>query len=209
MNKYIKYIGLLVIIVLLGYNSVYFKKLSEVKGNTAEKFDARYYTKKLWDEKLPARMDSAVELTTLITAIGTQPSDAFNKYTNALAIGNYRYALVRTAGEVIELNEDDLLLKMPFADSMLKVRIAIEFIYGNAIRDASNLVEVKSFPNTADLSSISEELNNNVRTAVLGPFKKAVKTGDKVAVTGAIEINKAHINWTEPEIIPVRLQIIN
>ena len=206
---YIKYFLLLAVIVLLAYNSVYFKKLSEVKGNTAEKFDARSFTKKLWDEKLPAKMDSAVELTTLITAIGTQPEDAFNKYSNALAIGNYRYALVKTSGEVIELNEDDLLLQLPFADSMLKVRVATEFIYGNAIRDASGLVEVKSFPNTTDLSSISEELNKTVRTVVLVPFKKAVKAGDKIAVTGAIEINKAHINWTEPEIIPVRLQITN
>jgi hypothetical protein len=48
-----------------------------------------------------------------------------------------------------------------------------------------------------------------VRTDVLIPFKKAVEKGDKVAVTGAIEINKAHINWSEPEIIPVRLQIKN
>ena len=209
MNIYIKYVVLLAIIALLAYNSVYFKKLSEVTANTASKFDAGSFTKKLWDEKLPAKMDSAVELTTLITAIATQPQDAFNKYTNALAIGNYRYAMVKAEGEVVELNEDDLLLQIPFADSMLKVRIATEFIYGNAIRDASGLVEVKSFPNTTDLSSISEELNKTVRTTVLVPIKKTLKKGDSIAVTGAIEINKAHINWTEPEIIPVRLQIIN
>jgi predicted lipoprotein len=117
--------------------------------------------------------------------------------------------MVKAAGEVIAVNEDDLVLQLPFADSMLKVRVATEFIYGNAIRDASNLVEVKSFPNTTDLSSISEELNKTVRIVVLGPFKKTVKAGDNISVTGAIEINKAHINWAEPEIIPVRLQIIN
>jgi predicted lipoprotein len=208
-NKYIKYSLLLAVIVLLGYNSVYFKKLSEVKDTKAEKFDVNSFTKKLWEEKLPAKMDSAIDLSMFITAIETQPHDALNKYTNALAIGNYRYAMVKTAGKVVELNEDDFLLQLPFADSMLKVRIATEFIYGNAIRDASGLVQVKDFPNSADLSSISEELNKTVRTQVLIPFKKLVKTGGTIMVTGAIEINKAHINWTEPEIIPVRLQIIN
>lgn len=209
MNKYIKYSLLLAVILLLAYNSVYFKKLSEVKAVAPDKFDAGSFTKKLWDEKLPARLDSAVDLAALITAIEAQPQDALNKYTNALAIGNYRYAMVKTAGEVVELNEDDLLLQLPFSDSLLKVRIATEFIYGNAVRDASGLVEVRSFPNTTDLSGISEELNRTVKKTVLAPFKKLVKKGDKVAVTGAIEINKAHINWTEPEIIPVRLQIIN
>jgi predicted lipoprotein len=208
-KNYIKYPLLLVVFAVLAYKSVYFKKLSEVKNITTEKFDAIVYTKKLWNEKLPAKLDSAVELTTLIKAIAADPNTAFETYTNALAVGNYRYAMVKAEAEAVQVNEDDLLLQLPHADSLLNVKLATEFVYGNAIRDASKLLQVKDFPNTTDLSTISEELNKTVRTVVLVPFKKAVKKGDKIAVTGAIEINKAHINWTEPEIIPVRLQIKN
>lgn len=209
MNKYIKYSLLLVVFALLAYKSVYFKKLSEVKNKATEKFDAAAFTKKLWDEKLPAKLDSAVELTVLIKAIGDAHGDAFNKYTNSIAVGNYRYAMVKAEGKVMQVNEDDLLLQLLFADSLLNVKIATEFVYGNAIRDASKLLQVKDFSNTTDLSSISETLNRTVRTEVLAPFKKTVKKGDNIIVTGAIEINKAHINWSEPEIIPVRLQIKN
>ena len=91
---------------------------------------------------------------------------------------------------------------------MVTVKVATEFIYGNAIRDASGLVEVKDFPNTMDLNNISEELNKTVRKTVLPPFKTAVKKGDKIIVTGAIEIHKEHIKWNELEIIPVQLQIV-
>jgi len=209
LNKYIKYSLLLVVIALLAYKSVYFKKLSEVKASTSEKFDAIAFTKKLWDEKLPVKLDSAIELTTLIKAITADPNAAFEKYTNAMAVGNYRYAMVKATAEVVQVSEDDLSLQLPYADSLLNIKVATEFVYGNAIRDASQLLQVKDFSNTTDLSNISEELNNTVRTDVLGPFKKAVKKGDKLVVTGAIEINKAHINWNEPEIIPVRLQIKN
>ena len=207
MNKYIKYSLLLVVVALLAYNSVYFKKLDQVKSVAAEKFDAVAYTKELWDEKLPAKLDSAVELTTLISAITAAPNAAFEKYSNTMAVGNYRYAMVKTTAEVVEVNEDDLLLKLPFADSLLPVKVALEFVYGNAIRDASNLLQVKDFPNTADLGSVSEELNKTVKTGVLAAFRKKVKKGDNITVTGAMEINKEHINWTDPEIIPVRLQI--
>jgi predicted lipoprotein len=208
-NKYIKCLLLLIVIAFLAYKSVYFKKLSEVKKIATEKFDAVAYTKKLWDEKLPAQLDSAVELAALIKAITADPNAAFETYTNAMAVGNYRYAMVKTDAEVLQVNDDDVLIQLPFADSLLKIKVATEFVYGNAIRDASRLLQVKDFPNTTDLSNISEELNKTVRTVVLIPFKKAVKKGDKVTVIGAIEINKAHINWTEPEIIPVRLQIKN
>jgi len=179
-----------------------------MKMATNEKFDAVAFSKKLWEEKLPAKLDSSVELTTFIKAAQANPADAFSEYTNALGIGNYRYALIKVEGVVTNIYDDDITLQIKLADSLMSAKIATEFIYGNAIRDASGLVDVKDFPNTMDLNNISEELNKVVRNTVLPPFKSAVKKGDKVLVTGAIEIHKEHIKWNELEIIPVQLQIV-
>jgi predicted lipoprotein len=208
MNRYIKYLLLIVVIGLVAYKSIYVKKLSEMKVATNEKFDAVTFSKKLWEEKLPAKLGSAVELATFIKAVQANPADAFSKYTNALGIGNYRYALIRAEGIVINVNEDDITLQVKLDDSLIIAKLATEFIYGNAIRDASGLVDVKDFPNTMDLNNISEELNKMVRKTVLPLFKAAVKKGDKVIFTGAIEIHKEHIKWNELEIIPVQLQIV-
>ena len=208
MSRYIKYLLVIIVIGLVAYKSVYVKKLSEMKVTTDEKFDAVTFSKKLWEGKLPARLDSAVELTTFIKAAQANPVDAFSKYTNALGIGNYRYALITAEGIVTNVNDDDIALQVKLGDSLMTVKLATEFIYGNAIRDASALVDVKDFPNTMDLNNISEELNKMVRKSVLPPFKTAVKKGDKIIVTGAIEIHKEHIKWNELEIIPVKLQIV-
>jgi len=208
MNRYIKYLLLIVAIGLVAYKSVYVKKLSTIKVVTNEKFDAVSFSKNLWEEKLPAKLDSAVELVTFIKTTRANPADAFSKYTNALGIGNYRYALVKTEGTVTDVNEDDITLQIKMGDSLMTAKLATEFIYGNAIRDASGLVDVKNFPNTMDLNNISEELNKMVRKTILPPFKTAVKKGDKLIVSGAIEIHKEHIKWNELEIIPVQLQIV-
>ena len=208
MNKYIKYLLLIVVIGLVAYKSVYIKKLSTMVKATGDKFDAVGLSKKLWEEKLPAKLDSAMELTEFIKSVQLNPSDAFSKHSNALGIGNYRYALVKTGAVVTELGDDDNTLQINSGDSVMIVKLATEFIYGNAIRDASGLVDVKDFPNTMDLNNISEELNRTVRKTVLPSFKEKVKKGDKINVTGAIEINKAHLRWTGLEIIPIRLQIV-
>jgi predicted lipoprotein len=208
MNKYIKYLLLIVVTGLVAYKSVYVKKLSGMEAKTDEKFDAVAFSKKLWEEKLPAKLGSAVELGTFIKAAKANPADAFSKYTNALGIGNYRYALIKAEGFVTDINEDDITLQVKLDDSLMTAKLATEFIYGNAIRDASGLVDVKDFPNTMDLNNISEELNKVVRTTLLPTFKSAVKKGDKIIVTGAIEIHKEHIKWSELEIIPVQLQIV-
>ena len=125
-----------------------------------------------------------------------------------MAIGNYRYSLVKVAGTVAVVNEDDIILHVNHADSLMIVKIATEFIYGNAIRDASALLDIKDFSNTTDLNNISEELNKTVRTTVLPSFKKQVKAGDRIEVTGAVEINKEHIRLNEMELLPVRIKIL-
>ena len=208
MNRYLKYFVLIVVLGLVVYKSVYIQKLSTMVKATGDKFDAISFSKKLWEERLPAKLDSAIELTWFINAVQHNPTDAFLKHTNALGIGNYRYALIKTTGVVTALGDDDNTLQIYTGDSLMIVKLATEFIYGNAIRDASALVNVKDFPNTMDLNNISEELNKTVRKTVLPSFKENVKKGNTVNVTGAIEINKEHLRWTELEIIPIRLQIV-
>ena len=208
MKKAIKYLLVFLLVGLVGYKSVYFKKLSEVNKTAGQKFDAVAFSKKLWDEKLPARLDSAIELTSLIHTIEINPVDAFAKYSNAMDIGNYRYSLVKVTGTAAVINENEIIMQVNHADSLMIVKLATEYIYGNAIRDASALVDIKDFTNTTDLNSISEELNKTVRTTVLPPFKKNIKQGNKIEVTGAIEMNKEHIKLNELELIPVRVKIL-
>jgi len=208
MNRYIKYLLLVVVVGLVAYKSVYIKKLSTMVKATGNKFDAVTFSKKLWEERLPAKLDSAIALSAFANAVQQNPGDAFLKYSNVLGIGNYRYVLIKAEGVITEIGDDDNTLQINNGDSLMRVKLATEFIYGNAIRDASALVDVKDFPNTMDLNNISEELNKMVRKSVLPPFKEKVKKGDKISVTGAIEINKEHVRWTELEIIPIRLQIV-
>jgi predicted lipoprotein len=193
---------------LLAYKSVYFEKLSTRKATALNEFDATGFSKKLWDEKMRAKIDSAVQLSTLVDAITKEGETAISKYTNALAIGNYRYALVKLDATVVEVKEDEVILTTVHNDSLLTVNLATEFIYGNAVRDASGLVQVKDFPNTNDLNGISEALNKIIRSSVLPSFKTSVKNVDRINLVAAIELNKEHILWQGIELLPVRIQIV-
>ncbi|MCW3090525.1 MAG: hypothetical protein JWP81_1594 [Ferruginibacter sp.] len=209
MKKLLKYILLIAAIGLVGYKSVYFKKLSDGTNASGKKFDAVIFSQKLWDEKMPAKIDSAVDLAVLMNSVTKDKEAAFNKYSNALGIGNYRYAFIKTQAKVIAVNEDEIQVQLNVADSIMNAVLATEYIYGNAIRDASALIDVKDFPNSADLNSISEQVNKIVRSTVLPSFKSTVKKGDTINITAAVELNKEHIKWPGLELLPVRLQIVH
>jgi predicted lipoprotein len=82
-------------------------------------------------------------------------------------------------------------------------------VYGNAVRDASGLIDINEFTNTTDLNNVSAEINNIIRKEVLPPFMAKMKKGDVISFYGAIELNKEHLKTDKIEIIPISLSIPN
>jgi hypothetical protein len=204
-NRIIKYSALLLVLVLVAYKSLYFEKLSE-RNKQDQKFDPIAYSKQRWEKDFPVRMDSAVSLPVLMDVLNKEPQKGFDLYTRSLAIGNYRYALVSMQVQVGHVSEDAIQVILINEDSLVSMELATEFIYGNAIRDASGLVEVSDFPNTADLNGISEALNQLVKDKVVKDLRSTVKEGDRLNVVAALELNKEHIHWQGIELYPVRIQ---
>lgn len=203
MKKGIKYTIWLVLLLLVAYNSVYFKKLSEVKAANKE-FDAPAYAQNFWMAKLPAATAKAPDADVLLAQLNTQPDRAFKTSGHTLAIGSTAYFLIKGQGKITQVGADDVKLVTPKNNSM---QIATEYVFGNAVRDASGLVNLKDFSNTADLNNISAALNQIIRKQVLPPFKAKVKKGDNITFTGAITLNQAHLNLDDIEIIPISITI--
>ena len=208
-KKTVKYLIGLAVLLLLAYNSVYFKKLDEVKlASVPGKFNASEFAQKLWANQMNDAIANSTAINTLDSLLKNNPGSAFTTYSNSLSIGNYRYFLVKVAGEVTSVNEDDVSLAVAGTGRPLNLSLATEFIYGNAIRDASKLVAVKDFTNSKDLNDISAALNSLAKKNVILPFKTSVKKGDRVEAVGAIEVNKEHIRLDGVELIPVQLKIV-
>lgn len=202
MPKPIRYLLYVAVIALLAYNSVYFKKLDELKAGTAA-FDAAGYARDFWDKKLTPGLSKAVELSVLTSLLKTDKEKAFDEHSHALGIGNIRYFLVKGEGVVSGVNENEVVV----AVGENEVRIATEYIFGNAVRDASGAIDINAFTNSMDFNNVSAEINKLIREKVVPPFKSKVKKGDRVAFHGAIELNREHLQVNDIEIIPVSLQI--
>lgn len=205
-SKVLKYGIWIIIILFLGYHSVYFKKL-EGKSTVAGKFNATEYAQTFWKEKLTTELSKAIELNNLVFLLKTNPNETFDKHSHALGIGNIRFFLVRGEGEITSVDENDITVILKSDTAQMPVKLITEYVFGNALRDASGLLDINEFTNMNDFNSISEELNNIVRTKVLPPIKANAKKGMKVQWIGATELNKEHLNLNDIEIIPIEIKI--
>lgn len=205
MKKIVRYILILLVVAFTLYNSVYFKPLDEVKAAAASNvFDAKIYAADFWENKLMANLDQAVDLLELYKLLKSDPDKAFDVHSNALGIGNIRFFLVTGSADVMEIGDDHVLLDIN-ADT--PKRLATDYIFGNAIRDASRQIDINEFVNTMDFNNVSAEINELVVENVLPSFIQRVKVGDNIIFHGAIEMNKAHPQLDQIEIIPIQLII--
>jgi hypothetical protein len=56
-----------------------------------------------------------------------------------------------------------------------------------------------------DFNNVSAELNKIIREKVLLPFKQKARKDDTIELTGAIELNKEHLDLSKIEVIPVKI----
>jgi len=205
MRKGVKYILGSALAIIVGYNSVNFRPLDEkLSENNDTVFDADAFVNEIWDGGIFVVFDSAVEFSSLLQQLRSDPQSAFNQHANSLAIGNIGFFRVKGEGIVQQVKPNNVLMNI--GDQL--VEIETEFIFGNAVRDASGLVKVSDFDKTSDLNSISESINDKIREDIIPTFRSEVKVGNKVTFMGAMELNKAHLDLRLPKIIPVAIKIL-
>ncbi|SKC04987.1 DUF2291 domain-containing protein [Dyadobacter psychrophilus] len=206
MKKMVRYGVFLLIVAFLAYNSVYFKKLDEVKAGTAS-FNAAKYAKEFWAKKLTPSLSKSAETGQLLSLLRTDKDKAFKDHANALGIGNIKYFLIKGTGKVTDVEENQVLFRLESGAEKPEMRIATEYVFGNAVRDASGTIDINEFSNSMDFNNVSAEINEIIRENVIPPFKSKVKKGDVIEFTGAIELNQEHLKLDNIEIIPISLKI--
>lgn len=207
--KLFKYIISLVFVALVAYNSVYFRKLDEVKASQlVNEFSAADYAEVFWNSKLIPNLNKAIELSHLTELLSSDAAKTFDDYSNALGIGNLRYFLIKGKGVVETVHADDVTIILQSGKEEQRITLATEFIFGNAVRDATGLININEFSNTMDFNNVSAEINKIIREKVLPPFKERVKAGQQVEFTGAIELNKEHLDLLNPEVMPIQITIL-
>lgn len=205
MKKSIRYVLLVAAMLIIGYNSVYFKKLDEMNAGAGKTFDAAAYANTFFYKELSAEVVKAPEIDKLIGLVKTDGENTFKTYGHALAIGTVKYFLVQGTGQVTNVDDNGLTVLLPSGKTAL---LATGYVYGNAVRDASGLVDINKFSNTMDLNNISAEVDKIIRNKVLPAVLPQVKKGSHIQFTGAVALNQAHLQLDDVEVTPISLKLI-
>ncbi|MFO7923611.1 MAG: DUF2291 family protein [Bacteroidales bacterium] len=204
-RKGIKYSTVLIAIIIIVILSLDITRIdSERRQPVSEAFDVERYVADLWNNQLPVVFSVAPELTYLSRLLREDAGTAFDNYSRKLGISSTYYFYVSGSGTVTDIDETTVHVNV---EGSIPVELETVYVFGNAIRDGSGLVDIDEFLNMMDFNMVSVYLNRKVKSEVTDPFRREVQPGDVVFFTGATEINRAEGVPERLNVIPVQIEI--
>jgi predicted lipoprotein len=190
MKTVFKYIVAIVIVLTLAYYSVDIKNLEEVKEQQLRaKFNASQYARNFWDNRLNNILGQAIDVGELIKLFNTNMPEAVRSYGKAPGVSRVYAYLLKGQGKIVNIGKDFIDVSIAEPLSVADIRISTgNYIPGNAVRDASGLVDVSQFSDTMKFNEISGEINKIVVKEVITPFlEKNPKTGQSLIFFGSTQ----------------------
>jgi hypothetical protein len=207
-KKAVKTVVYLSILLVVLYLSITIQNLTDYKNlQKGSSFDPQTYAQTYWSNTVQSGLVLAVELDFLDSILHKDRDEAFDRLGKALSIGNIRYFLVSGNALVKGVTDDYIDLLIINGKNERKARLEVEYIYGNAVRDAFGAIDLNEFESTADLNKVSESINEIIKAEVVSPFLQKVQNGDTIHFVGVIELNRNHINLNDLEVIPLRISV--
>lgn len=204
-NKILFRVGLLIVMAVLLYNSVYFESLDSRKmaqkegGMEPSKFADDFFENKL--ETIPT-----YKAETLMESLRSDFEATLSSKGRQLGISNNYYFMIDSKAVVKRIETENVVVNLLSRESD-SLYIATDFIFGNAIREASGLVSIGDYQNTMDFNNISVAINDHVRSNIVKPFAEKIKLGDTLFFKGAVKVNSKEKQSSMLRVIPVKLII--
>ena len=93
---------------------------------------------------------------------------------------------------------------LALGDDRSKAQISLQagFIFGNAMRDGTGLLDVSDFPNSQDFNAVSSELNRRVEERVLPELREKAVVGQTLRFVGCAEIVDEDLDLRPLPVVP-------
>ncbi len=189
-RKSIVYAVLFLALLLLLGSSMEFRSLEARRAEQrAQRFDPSRYARDFWDQRLPRVLETALDAGEVIELFNRDMETAISR-GQTLGQSRVHAYLLEGQGRIVALDRQGLCVSVTGSDDAPEILICTgSYISGNAVRDASGLVDVSAFSDTMKFNRISSEINRIVVQEVIEPFlEQGPQVGSTVRFVGAAEV---------------------
>jgi len=203
----LRYLVYAVLTGIVLYHSVYFEPLDQhqLQQNQGELQPAEF-ARDFWENRLLKNLERAVSASKLIHLFKNDMATAVQQYGQTLGISSTHSYLVQGQGRITAVNNNGVEINIEAPPDSPEVFIETRDIFGNAVRDASGLLNIDDFRSTMEFNAISVEINKIIREEVVPEILQETEVGRSIRFVGAAEVNEDNPEISPLHIVPIQVQ---
>jgi predicted lipoprotein len=196
-------------VVLWQYPPVRIRRLADVQAaRAAAGFDAAAFARKFWDGQLKPALTGAADAAELVAGILQDPKQARNQFGRSVGMSRSYFYFVRGAGVVLSNEKGRVDLAIDHAgENSVDVSLQTGLIFGNALRDATGLLDASDYPNFKDFNAIARELNRLAEAEIERSHVKKAAVGSRVEFVGCVEVRSEPGDLLPLKVIPISVTV--
>ncbi len=180
------------------------KLMREARGD--QQLDAAEFAFRFWNEQLLPAAETAADAAAVLEAIASAPQTAREQFGRTVGVADSYFLFVRGSGTVVSADENSVGLSLQADSDEPQIAIELGFVFGNAVRDATGLIDASSYPNAQEFNDISAALNGMVETNVLPRLRQLARVGTRIRFAGCAEVGDEELDLKPLKLVPVMIQ---
>jgi predicted lipoprotein len=168
-----------------------------------QQFNAADFAAKFWGQKLLPAAAQAVDAATVLDRIAVDPGSVPNEFGRTVGVSSSYFLFVRGVGRVVDADDDSIGLSLRPGSDEVHIVIPLGFVFGNAVRDGTGLLDPSDFPNAQEFNDISAALNSMVETNVMPRLQQIATLGSRIRFAGCAEVADEELDLKPLTLVPV------
>lgn len=198
-------VGLAVVVVFgVVFPPFHIRSLKAVReARESQQFDAAAFAASFWKETLLSATEQATDAAMVLEIISSDPKSVRERFGRTVGVSSSYYLFLRGGGRVVSADENAIGLSLSPDGDEAQIVIELGFVFGNAVRDATGLIQASGFPNALEFNEVSAALNSIVETNVLPRLQQIAKVGNRVQFGGCVEVGDEDMDLTPLRLVPI------
>lgn len=206
MNKALP--ALIAIAVLAGlcwlFPPFHIRSLKEVReAEAGVQFNAADLVERFWSGELLPATSGAAEASEVLEVIASNPPSVRERFGRTVGVSSSYFLFVHGVGRVVGTDDDSIGLSLEPDGNEAQIIIPLGFVFGNAVRDGTGLLNPSDYPNAQEFNDISAALNTMVETNVMPQLKQIATIGSRVQFAGCAEVADEELDLKPLSLVPV------
>jgi predicted lipoprotein len=190
--------------VCWAFPPIHFHSLKAARQSRADaQFDAKDFVATFWDKTLLPATANAADAAKVVDAITRNPEKVRERFGRTVGVNSSYFLFLRGSARVVTAETDSIGLSVKPDGSEPDIAVPIDFVFGNAVRDATGLLDSSKYPNAQEFNDISAQLNDVVEKRVLPEFQRVAKVGRRVEFSGCVEVSDETTGLKPLKLVPI------